>query len=87
LKNKSANSEYLEKVKQLSDEEIEKLQSRMGGKLSRRAEDKKVSLIEALAIQLEKEDEELEEWRAKRAQLLAKSEIAEKNKKSKSKKD
>jgi uncharacterized HAD superfamily protein len=35
-------------------------------------------LVEALAIQLEIEDEELKEWREKREQMLAKS-----NKKSK----
>jgi N-acyl-L-homoserine lactone synthetase len=86
LKIKSANSEYIEKIKLLSDEEIERLQSRMGSKLTRRAEDKKLSITEALAIQLEKEDEELEEWREKRAQLLAKSEAGEKSKKNKSKK-
>lgn len=86
MKIKSANNEYIEKVKLLSDEEIERLQSRMGSKLTRRAEDKKLTMIEALAIQLEKEDEELEEWREKRAQLLAKSETVEKSKKNKSKK-
>lgn len=87
MKIKSANTEYIEKVKLLSDDDIERLQSRMGSKLTRRAEDKKLSIIEALAIQLEKEDEELEEWREKRAQLLAKSEANEKSKKNKSKKN
>jgi hypothetical protein len=78
LKIKEASEEYLERAQQLSDDEIDKLQYRMRGKLYRRAEDKKLSLVEALAIQLEIEDEELKEWREKRAQMLAKA-----NKKSK----
>ncbi|MDO8960793.1 MAG: hypothetical protein Q7V02_01725 [Methylophilus sp.] len=78
MKIKEASEEYLEKAQQLSDDEIDKLQYRMRGKLYRRAEDKKLTLVEALAIQLEIEDEELKEWREKREQMLAKS-----NKKSK----
>ena len=53
----------MDKAKNLTAEEVEKLQSRMRGKLARRAEDKKVSLLEALAIQLELDDEQLAEWR------------------------
>jgi hypothetical protein len=78
LKIKTASEEYLEKAQNLSEDEIDKLQYRMRGKLYRRAEDKKLSLMEAVAIQLEIEDEELKEWREKRAQMLAKG---KKNKK------
>lgn len=73
MKIKTASEEYLEKAQHLSDDEIDKLQYRMRGKLFRRAEDQKLSLQEALAIQLEIEDEELKEWREKRAQMLAKA--------------
>ncbi len=78
MKIKTASEEYLEKAQHLSEDEIDKLQYRMRGKLFRRAEDKKLSLLEAVAIQLEIEDEELAEWREKRSQMLAKS---KKNKK------
>jgi len=73
VKIKTAKEEYLAKAQDLSDDEIDKLQYRMRGKLYRRAEDQKLTLQEALAIQLEIEDEELKEWREKRAQMLTKS--------------
>ncbi|WP_020181921.1 hypothetical protein [Methylotenera sp. 1P/1] len=73
MKIKTAKEEYLAKAQDLSDDEIDKLQYRMRGKLYRRAEDQKLTLQEALAIQLEIEDEELKEWREKRAQMLTKS--------------
>lgn len=63
MKIKTASDEYIDKAKNLTAEEVEKLQSRMRGKLARRAEDKKVSLLEALAIQLELDDEQLADWR------------------------
>lgn len=72
MKIKTAKEEYLAKAQDLSDDEIDKLQYRMRGKLYRRAEDQKLTLQEALAIQLEIEDEELKEWREKRAQMLTK---------------
>lgn len=87
MKIKTASEEYLAQAAELSDEEIERLQCRMGGKLARRAEDKKLTLTEALAIQLEMEDEELSEWREKRAQIMAKLDDANKRKKNKAKKE
>lgn len=78
MKIKTASEEYLEKAKNLSEDEIDKLHYRMRGKLFRRAEDKKLTLMEAAAIQLELEDAELKEWREQRAKMLAK---AKKNKK------
>jgi membrane protein involved in colicin uptake len=54
---------YLTKAKQLSKDETERLLSRMGGKLDRRLEKGKLSQEEALAKQLELEDEQLQEWR------------------------
>src|SRR5450830_756715 len=62
---KLSNPEYLDKIKTLSEEEKERLLSRMGGKLPRRLEKDKVSVDLALAIQLEIEDGNLQEWRKK----------------------
>ena len=62
---KISKPEYLEKVLLLSAEEQERLLSRMTGKLPRRLEKDKLSVAEALAIQLEIEDEQLNEWREK----------------------
>jgi len=59
----------MEKAKNLSQEEVERLQSRMRTKLTRREEEKKLSLIEVLAIQLELDDEQLSEWREKRIEM------------------
>jgi len=65
--------EYLEKAKLLSKEETERLMSRMRSKLTRRLEDNKFSELEAVAIQLELEDEELNEWRKNMAEIRKKS--------------
>ncbi|OGT21171.1 MAG: hypothetical protein A2342_00970 [Gallionellales bacterium RIFOXYB12_FULL_54_9] len=62
---KESNPEYLAKVAQLSPEDTERLLSRMTGKLPRRLEKNKLTSEEALAIQLELEDEQLQEWREK----------------------
>ena len=58
-----ASEEYVEKAKTLTKIEAERLFSRMGRKIGRRLEDQKVEALEALALQLEKEDEDLKEWR------------------------
>ena len=60
---KSSKPDYLAKVKLLTKEETERLLSRMGGKLPRRLEKRKLSQEEALAMQLELEDQQLNEWR------------------------
>ncbi len=65
------SEEYLEKAKLVSNEEAERLQARMRGKFSRRFEDKKLSAIEAIALQLQFEDEELVEWRQKVSEIRA----------------
>ena len=62
---------YLEKAKRLSSEEAEQLLARMRGKLTRRVEDKHASPLEAVAIQLEMEDEKLKEWRERWAEISA----------------
>lgn len=78
---KLSNPLYAEKVKKLSKIETERLLSRMSGKLPRRLEKDKLSREEALALQMELEDEQLQEWRKMMAALNKKSEHKEKSKK------
>lgn len=67
------NEEYLEKAKLLTEEETERLMARMRTKLMRRLEDKKMTVPEVVAIQLEIEDEELNEWRERMAEIRKKT--------------
>jgi hypothetical protein len=60
---KTSKPEYLAKVKLLTKEESDRLFSRMTGKLQHRRESDKIDKEEALAIQMELEDEQLQEWR------------------------
>jgi hypothetical protein len=66
---KLPSEQYLEQAKLLSKEELERLLSRTRAKLMRRLEDKKLSAVEVVAIQLEIEDEDLNEWREKWAEI------------------
>jgi hypothetical protein len=66
---KLPSEQYLEQAKLLSKEEIERLLSRTRAKLMRRLEDKKLNAVEVVAIQLEIEDEDLNEWREKWAEI------------------
>ena len=68
---KIPSEEYLAKAKKLTKKEADFLITRMGGKLGRRLDDHKLIPVEALAIQLEKEDEDRKEWREKFAELKA----------------
>lgn len=77
---KLSNPLYAEKVKKLTKVETERLLSRMTGKLPRRLEKDKLSKDEALALQMELEDEQLQEWRKMMAALNKKSEGKEKQK-------
>ena len=72
MKKKVASEEYLLKAQKLTKKEAELLYSRMGGRLERRLENQKIIPLEALAIQLEKEDDDLKEWRARFAEIKAK---------------
>jgi hypothetical protein len=76
---KKPSEAYLEKAKKLNKQESEYLFSRMGGKLGRRIDDNKVDPVEALALQLEKEDKLLEEWRERFAEIRAKENKKKKN--------
>jgi hypothetical protein len=71
-KKKIASEEYLLKAKNLSKEQVEYVLSRLGGKLGRRLEDNKLAALEALAIQLEIEDEQLKEWRERFSEIRKK---------------
>ena len=94
MKIKLADDEYLEKAKELSEDEAQRILSRMRGKPARKLEDKKLSRLEAIAIQLEIDDELLSEWRKnmfaikeKQAKKAAKeAEVKEKTEKQKSEK-
>lgn len=80
---KTIKPEYLAKVKLLTKEETERLLSRMGGKLDRRLEKNKLSQAEALARQLELEDQQLQEWRKMMRVLKEKEEAKEAKKEAK----
>lgn len=75
------NPVYLEKVQQLSPSEAERVLSRMGGKLPKRFIKEKLTQEEALALQLEIEDEQLNEWREKMDKLREEDEKQSKKKK------
>ena len=66
---KVASEEYQEKAKLLNADEAERLLSRMSGKLPKRLDKDKMSKEDALALQLEIEDEHLNEWREKMAKI------------------
>lgn len=60
---KIGKPEYMKKALLLSEEEQQKVMSRMSGKLPKRLFKEKLSVEEAIAIQLEIEEEQLAEWR------------------------
>ena len=72
MKFKAPSEEYVEKAKLLTREDAERLMARMRGKLMRRLEDRKLFPLEAVALQLELEDEQLQEWRERLAEIRAK---------------
>ena len=77
---KTVNEEYLAKVKLLDKAEKERLLSRMVGKLPRRLQKEKIDEDEAIAMQLELEDQQLEEWRERMRALKAADESKESKK-------
>ena len=60
---KSPDEEYIKLAEKLDDATAEKVLSRMTGKLPKRFRKEKLSKVEAVAIQLELEDELLQDWR------------------------
>ena len=67
------NEVYLEKAKRLRKVDIERLLARTRKKFLRRVEDQEMSMVEAAAIQMEIEDEELAEWRERWAEIQVKA--------------
>jgi hypothetical protein len=70
---KTVNVDYIAKAKNLSEEDRDRVLSRMGGKLPKRLQKEKLTIEEAIAIQLELEDEQLQEWRANMAVIQEKA--------------
>ena len=70
---KTINKDYIAKAKKLSEEDRDRILSRMGGKLPKRLQKEKLTVEEAIAIQLELEDEQLQEWRANMAAIEEKA--------------
>ncbi len=66
---KIGKPEYMKKALLLSEEEQQKVMSRMSGKLPKRLFKEKLSVEEAIAIQLEIEEEQLVEWRKNWAKI------------------
>lgn len=65
MKDVSCNDEYLQKAKLLTDEDAERLLSRMGRKAYRKLQKDGVAKDIILGLQLQTEDEQLFEWREK----------------------
>jgi hypothetical protein len=70
---KIASEEYQVKVKLLKEDEAERLLSRMSGKLPKRLDKDKLSRDDALALQMELEDERLNEWRERMVKIKSES--------------
>jgi hypothetical protein len=68
---KNPSEAFIKLAEGLDEASVEKVLSRMSGKLPKRFLKEKLTKNEAIAIQLELEDELLQEWRANfaRAQL------------------
>ena len=69
MKLKQASPEYIEKAKALTKDDAERLFARMRGKLTRRLEHERLHSLDAVALQLQIEDEELQEWRQRWAEI------------------
>ncbi|MBX9676949.1 MAG: hypothetical protein CTY37_04170 [Methylotenera sp.] len=72
MKIKVPNESYLNNAKNLSDDEKDRLLSRMGSKLMQKLADEKLLTLEAIAIQLEVEDVELADWRKRMVEIKEK---------------
>ena len=76
MKRKPAD-EYIEKAKLLTKEELEKLFARMRKELQSSMDNRKVIPLDAVAIQLEIEADQVREWRTKWGMAHTCVEIAE----------
>ena len=75
---KEAKPEYVDKAMALSRDDVEQIFSRMRGKLTHGLDRRKIPPVQAVALQLQYEDEQLAEWRERIAELRKKDK--EKNK-------
>jgi hypothetical protein len=69
MKHDQPSEQYIEKAKLLSKEDAERLFARMRRRYLRWTFKEKLNPLEAVALQLEYEDEQLEEWRDKMNEL------------------
>lgn len=79
MKIRTPNNKYLKEAEKLTKEQKERLLSRMRGKLTRKLESEKLNPIEAIALQLEAEDEDLVEWRKQRNEIKDKEKSRKKS--------
>ena len=70
--NRKPSEKYLEKARLIDKKEAERLLSRMKSRLLCKMRDETLTPLECLAIQLEIEDEQLMDWRARTAELREK---------------
>lgn len=70
MKHRQASPEYMEKATALSREDAERLFSRMRRKLSHQLERAEIGSLEAIALQLQAEDDDLQEWRKRWADVV-----------------
>jgi hypothetical protein len=78
---KNASEDFIKLAEKLDEESAEKILSRMTGKLPKRFIKEKLTKVEAIALQLELEDELLQDWRKN----FAKVNSSDDNKKKKDK--
>lgn len=69
MKLKTPAPEWVEKAMLLSKDDAERILARMRRKLTRKLEHDEIAPLEAVALQLQLEDEQLNEWRARIAEL------------------
>ena len=72
MKYKQPADEYIAQAKLLTKEEAERLFARMRQRYLRGTKKEKLNPLEAVALQLEYEDEQLQEWRDKMIELKKK---------------
>jgi len=70
MKLKTASPEYIEKAMSFSRQEAERLLARMRRKLAHRLEYSEIQSLEAVALQLQIEDEDLQHWRKQWAEVV-----------------
>lgn len=66
---KNPSEDFIKLAEKLDEESAEKVLSRMTGKLPKRFIKEKLTKVEAIALQLEFEDELLQDWRKNLAKL------------------